>query len=105
MFPKNPIPFSILFRALEILHEDSDSADAKTLDFLENLSDALVYELFLLDSDSLANAVEERLSDIKDELSPQELHAMLHDETVSSLSEEVLSSRLVREVEGSYRMD
>jgi hypothetical protein len=104
LFPKNPIPFSILFRALEILHDNPDSANPDTLKFLEKLSDALVYELYLLDSDSLAGAVEERLSDIKDKLTPQELHEMLQDETVSHLSDEVLSSRLVREVEGSYRM-
>ncbi|UCH05032.1 MAG: hypothetical protein JSW05_02415 [Candidatus Thorarchaeota archaeon] len=104
LFPKNPKPFSVLFRALEILHHDPDTAKADALNFLERISDALVYELFLLDSDSLTYAVEERLSDAKDELNPQELHEMLRDEDISHLSDEVLSSRIVTEIEGSYRM-
>jgi len=104
LLPQNPTPFSLLFRALENLHDDPNSTSADTRNFLEKLSDALVYELFLLDSALLVNAVEERLSDVKDKLTPQELHQMLQDETVSYLSDEVLSSQLVRDVEESYRM-
>ncbi|MFX1264792.1 MAG: class I SAM-dependent DNA methyltransferase [Promethearchaeota archaeon] len=105
LFPDNPMPFSVLFRALEALHDSRYSDCRHSLHFLEKLSDALVYELFLLDSDLLACAVEERLSDTGDELNPQELSEMLQDETVTYLSDKVLSSRIVREVESSYRMN
>jgi hypothetical protein len=105
LFPKSPKSFSILFRALEILHGDPDSANPDTLNYLEKISDALVYELHLLDSDSLADAVEERLTNFGDKLKPQELYQTIQDDTVSNLSDEVLSSRLIRNVEGSYRMN
>jgi hypothetical protein len=105
LFPKSPKSFSILFRALEILHGDPDSANPDTLNYLEKISDALVYELHLLDSDSLADAVEERLTNFGDKLKPQELYQTIQDDTVSNLSDEVLSSRLIRNVEESYRMN
>ncbi len=104
VFPDNRMPFSVLFRALEALYDDSYAANPDSIHFLEKLSDALVYELFLLDSDSLARAVEERLSDAGDKLKPKELSEMLQDETITSLSDNIFGSRLVREVEGSYRM-
>ncbi len=104
LFPKNTKPYSILFRALENLHGNLDSTKADTLEFLERTSDALVYELFLLDSDSLTSAVEERLSGAEDKLNPRQLLEMLRDEAVSRICDNVLSSRIVREIEGSHRM-
>jgi hypothetical protein len=104
LFPRNPMPFSTLFRALGILHDDHRSSKVDALNYLEKLSDALVYELYLRDSSTLADALEERMSDMKDTFNPQDLHDALRIEAVSRLSDNVLNSPQVREVESSHRM-
>ncbi|MFQ5832725.1 MAG: Eco57I restriction-modification methylase domain-containing protein [Candidatus Thorarchaeota archaeon] len=105
VFPTDTMPFSTIFRAMGMLHENpDDDSNAGLASYLDRVADTLVYELFLLNRDSFFNKIEARLEKLGDSWSPQEVCRLLKGSEVSNLMDEILKTPIVEVVENSHRM-
>ena len=105
MMPKEQDVFTQLFRALQNLHQETEER-LQTGDIcsLEQVANALVYEMYLTDSNALLGTVSEAISRPKKLLATTEIVTALSNEEVLQYVEEIMNHQMVKQIEAAPRM-
>ena len=105
MLPGNQKTLARLYRALENLHneEKSSSENGEILSFLENVANALVYALYLMENDNLIRLVDHSLKSSKSD-NCLDLYKSLRNSEIQYEMKNILKNPLVVSIENSPRM-
>jgi hypothetical protein len=105
MLPKDQTVFRLLFRSLQDLHQNSnDLEQSNAIDSLEQIANALVYEMYLTDSNVLLEATAEAVSRLAKPIASAELVMALSVDKVLQSVRSIMEHQMVREIEASPRM-
>ena len=106
ILPNSPVIFMRLFKALEKLYseENMHSGNREIIFYLENVANALVYSLYLLNDDELMQIVDRSMKYCKSD-HYSELHKKLCEPKISRCVEKVLQNPVVQSIENSPRMN
>ncbi|MHA2210324.1 MAG: Eco57I restriction-modification methylase domain-containing protein, partial [Candidatus Thorarchaeota archaeon] len=105
MMPKDQTIFRLLFRSLQDLHQSTnDQEQSDIIDSLEQIANALVYEMYLTDSNALLKATSEAISGLQKPIASTELVMALSDEKVLQSVKGIMEHQMVRQIEVSPRM-
>jgi hypothetical protein len=105
MMPKDQAVFKQLFKALQDLHQDAkEDSQLDAIASLEEIANALVYEMFLTDSNKLLEIASKAISEISEPISTAKLVMALSGEEVSHSVRGVMDHKMVRLIESAPRM-
>ncbi|MFW9967711.1 MAG: hypothetical protein ACFFEA_11215, partial [Candidatus Thorarchaeota archaeon] len=105
MMPKEQDVFTQLFRALQNLHQDTkERLQSGDISSLEQVANALVYEMYLTDSNSLLGTVSEAISGLTKPVVSTEIVTALSDEKVLQFVGEIMNHQMVKQIEAAPRM-
>ncbi len=103
-YPDEDFVFQILFRILQHLHRGNGYA-GRLLKSIETIANALVYELYLLDSSALLDTVTQIVDGVHGPSRLQDLLDILVTKKTMRLAQEVMSNPLVERVRSAPRME
>jgi hypothetical protein len=105
MMPKDQTAFTQLFRSLQELHQKTDDhAQSDDISFLEETANALVYEMYLTDSNELQRATSSAVSQLSKPIESGELVRALSAEEVMQSVRRIMNHQMVKQVEATPRM-
>jgi len=103
IYPKEPEAFALMFRHLQMLHQKQDAKTVDALSYLEQVADALVYALYLLDDETLSKAIT-KICNQTPTKSSLKLIKMLSCDEIDLMVEKIFKSKDVQRIENSPRM-
>jgi hypothetical protein len=105
ILPENPKTLASLYRALEKMHnkDKSHSKDSEILYFLEDVANALVYALYLMENDNLIRLVNHGVESSKSD-KYLDLYKSLRNSEIQYEMKNILQNPLVISIENSPRM-
>jgi hypothetical protein len=105
MMPKDQTAFTQLFRSLQELHQKTDDhAQIDVISSLEETANALVYEMYLTDSNELQKATSIAVSSLSKPIDSSELVMALSAEEVMQSVRRIMNHQMVKQVEATPRM-
>jgi hypothetical protein len=102
VFPERPIIYSLLFDSLTSTYSNQNAQSLETRVWLERLSDALVYSMYLQEDQELEGLVEDR---VKDKTRPTyDIHSLTGVADIEHAVDEILNDATVMKLEllGDY---
>lgn len=105
MMPKDQTVFTQLFRSLQELHQETDDhAQSDAISSLEETANALVYEMYLTDSNELQEATSVAISKLSKPIDSRDLVKALSVEKVMQSVRRIMNHQMVKQVEATPRM-
>jgi hypothetical protein len=103
VYPKEDKPLILLFRSLSELYgkEGSAPGELKARMYLENVTDAITYSLYLGSEHGIIDAVTNALNNRKEVAGAQDLYEALSKNDIERLVRTVLESSIVKRIESS----
>ncbi|UCE11083.1 MAG: SAM-dependent DNA methyltransferase [Candidatus Thorarchaeota archaeon] len=102
IYPDDPAVFVLLFRTLQMLHQRTKHNEYRLeKEYLEKLSDALVYELYLLRGSKLMESVRQTLESIGDTATPELVFEALQRPSVIEKAQEIYTDPEVIRIRNS----
>ncbi|MHA1654493.1 MAG: Eco57I restriction-modification methylase domain-containing protein [Candidatus Thorarchaeota archaeon] len=102
-YPDEDSAFQVLFHTLQLLHSSNGRAGS-VVDSIETIANALVYELYLLDSSSLLDTVTQLGDEVRNPLSLQDVLGALVNEKTMGLAQEIMNNPVVERIRAAPRM-
>ncbi len=105
LMPEEQGVFTQLFRALQDLHQDTEERlQGGDICSLEQVANALVYEMYLTDSSALLRTVSEAISESSKPVGSKQIVTALSDKKVLQLVGEIMNHQMVKQIEAAPRM-
>jgi hypothetical protein len=98
VIPENPTIFEVMYSILEQLHQSEGKGSDEEVNFFEEVSDALVYELYFGEG-MLARHLTERITPGISQQTPTRVMNRIRSGSVQSLLDDIFSMPQVVEIE------
>jgi hypothetical protein len=105
ILPEDQNVFTQLFRSLQELHKETSIRNhLDSIDSLEEISNALVYEMYLLDSKTLLEATSQVILNLSKPLTSESLVAGLSVSGITHSMKEIMNHEMIKQIEDAPRM-
>ncbi len=105
IMPEDQTTFAHLFVALqELYQEEAEHIQSDTIIMLEEIANALVYEMYLMDSNELMKAASEAVSEISTPITSREIISAFLEAEVGPIVTRIMNHQMVKHVEKAPRM-
>ncbi|MHA2142386.1 MAG: Eco57I restriction-modification methylase domain-containing protein [Candidatus Thorarchaeota archaeon] len=105
MMPEDQTIFTQLFMTLQELHRDASGNNlSEDIDILEEIANALIYEMYLLDSNALLEATSRAILGLSKNVTSRDLIGALSVADIANEVRDIMNHEMVRQIETAPRM-